>query len=234
MSLQEAYYLAHSAQCRLNLEASRPDRHLRFVVGHLMHYESLRLRIVEIEHDIGQHQRTKAVQFKGTGHVNAEHAAHRKPSTGQLGRRSPPPPAQEVKNESSEESDLEDDQEDVDAHIIDDADDDDLSLTRFPSGSAAPPRPPPDLEPDDEDYDDDDEPEPHSPEEPDRETLDSAMKGESNDTLATIYEGVRRCPCHGKTDAPHIERIWDLPATQAGEGGRTKEGVTRAVAQVTV
>jgi hypothetical protein len=86
MSLPEVYRLAHTAECRLQMAASAKSRDLRFVVGHLMHYESLRLRIVEIEHDIGRSQRAKEVQFKGTGDLK------KKPSTGQLGRRSPPPP----------------------------------------------------------------------------------------------------------------------------------------------
>lgn len=213
MSLKEAYSLAHSAQCRLGLEASRPDRHLRFVVGHLMHYEALRLRIVEIEHDVSRSERAKAVQFKGTGHVN-DHKLQHKPSTGELRRRSPPPPV--VEHSDSDSDDLNDEIDGIE----------DLILTRFPSGSAQPPQPPPDLEADDEDYDDDDEP--RSPEEPDQATIEQAVKGDGNELLATMYEGVRKCSCHQKTDAPRFERMWELPA---GDGGG-KEGVTRAVAEI--
>ncbi|KAF1825199.1 uncharacterized protein K489DRAFT_151201 [Dissoconium aciculare CBS 342.82] len=49
MSLDQAYSLAHIAQCRLNRESSRPNRNLRVMVGHLSHYQSLRLHILDIE-----------------------------------------------------------------------------------------------------------------------------------------------------------------------------------------
>ena len=220
MSLKEAYSLAHSAQCRLNIEAGRPDRDLRFVVGHLMHYESLRLRIVEIEHDVSKSQRSGAVAFKGTGHV--EHQLQKKPSTGQLGRRSPPPPP----NNSipGVDEDEEDELSGSDDLLDDDEEDGGLGLTRFPSGSARPPE----LVADEDDYDDDDE-EPVSPEEPDQATMEECMKGDgkSNDLLTKYYNGMRKCPCHGKHEsAPQFGRMWELPA---GEGG--KEGVTRAVVE---
>lgn len=213
MSLKEAYSLAHSAQCRLNLEASRPDRNLRFVVGHLMHYESVRLRIVEIEHDISRSERASAVKFKGTGH-HKDRLQH-KPSTGDLKRRSPPPVTGHDSDGSSSE-DLDDEVEGVE----------ELILTRFPSGAAQAPRVLPELEPDDEDYED----EMPSPEEPDQATLEQVVKGDSNELLASMYEGVRKCSCHQKTDAPRIERMWELPAGEPGG----KEGVTRAVAQIAV
>ena len=222
MSLKEAYHLAHTAQCRLNIAANRPDRNLRFVVGHLMHYEALRLRIVEIEHDISQGHHAKSVQFKGTGHVCTATELPRKPSTGQLGRRSPPPVALPTTTSDDDLSDGSDTEEDGE----------ELSLQRFPSGAARPPRALPDLTPDEigelsgSDEDDD---EPVTPDEPDPESVELALKGDNNGLLAQMYEGVRRCPCHGKTDAPSIENVWELPQSE-----QTKEGWTRAVAQVSV
>ena len=223
MSLKEAYTLAHSAQCRLQMEANRPERNLRFVVGHLMHYENLRLRIVEIEHDISKSERASAVQFKGTGHVDQK--LQQKPSTGQLGgRKSPPPPAYDPGDDD------EGDDDDPWSGGDEDDEDDGLGLQRFPSGSARPPQhPPPELEPDVGDDDDDDEYEPESPEEPDQETLEKLLQTEGTAGLATMYEGVRKCPCHGKTDSPSFENMWELPPSEGG-----KEGVTRAVAQVFV
>ena len=219
MSLKEAYQLAHTAQCRLNIAANRPDRNLRFVVGHLMHYEALRLRIVEIEHDVSQSHHAKSVQFKGTGHVCQE--IPRKPSTGQLGRKSPPPPPVHVSS-SDEESDHSDHEEE---------EGEGLSLQRFPSGAAHPPRHLPDLTPDDLDElsgsDEDDDDGPVTPEEPDQETVELALKGGNNDLLAKMYEGVRNCPCHGKTEAPSFESLYELP-----QNDQTKQGWTRAVAQV--
>lgn len=218
MSLTEAYRLAHTAECRLQIAASRPDRNLRFVVGHLMHYESLRLRIVEIEHETSKSSRAKAVQFQGAG---------RKSVPSRLGRRSPPPsfiPGLDIE-------DLDDlsDEDDVD---IDDEADDDLGLTRFPSASAHRPHPPgietdvpPPLEADiDDEVDEDDEP--VSPEEPDQATLESVVKGDGSELLASMYEGVRKCGCHGHKDAPSFERMWELPS----EPGQ--KGVTRVVAEV--
>lgn len=212
MSLPEVYRLAHTAECRLQMAANAKTRDLRFVVGHLMHYESLRLRIVEIEHDIGRSQRAKAVQFKGTGDLK------KKPSTGQLGRKSPPPPP----NNNIPGLDKED-EDDLSDSASDDEDGEDLGLMRFPSGSA---RPPP-LEPDYGDDDDDDSDEPVSPEEPDQASLEHAIKGQSNDLLASYYNDTKQCPCHGKTQAESFDRVWELPP---GKGD--KEGVTRIVAEV--
>ena len=224
MSLPEAYRLAHSAQCRLQMEASAPDRNLRFVVGHLMHYENLRLRIVEMEHDVTMSKHASGVKFQGTGNVctNPEPQLQKKPSTGQLGRKSPPPPTAEY--------DPFEDEEDSDPWSGGDDDDEGegLSLERFPSGSARPPRkpqPPPELLPDDDSSDEDDD-EPISPEEPDQETLEKLLKTEGSKDLANMYDGIRKCPCHKHQDAPSFEKMWELPSE--------KDGVTRAVAQVWV
>ena len=206
--------MAHSAQCRLQMAANRPERNLRFVVGHLMHYESLRLRIVEIEHDISKSERANAVAFKGTGHVT------KKPSTGQLGRKSPPPPPVVDDSDSSDDGSWSgDEDQDQDAG---------LTLERFPSGSTHPPRPPPDLMPDLYD-DEDDLIEPVSPEEPDQATLEAALAGQADTNMANVYNGIKKCHCHHKQDAPAFENFWELPATEG-----QKEGVTRAVAQVWV
>lgn len=212
-SLKEAYTLAHSAQCRLSMEANRPERNLRFVVGHLMHYENLRLRIVEIEHDMSKRENAQ-VAFRGTGHVDR---LQKKPSTGQLGRKkSPPPPP--LDDDSSDEED-----DDPWSGGEDDEGGDDLSLTRFPSGAAKAPRPP-ELVPDDEDDD-----EPSSPEEPDQKTLEELLKTKGSPDLANMYNGVKKCPCHGRHDSQDFEQMWELPR-QDGQ----KEGVTRAVAQMFV
>jgi hypothetical protein len=229
MSLPEVYRLAHTAECRLQMAAGAKERDLRFVVGHLMHYESLRLRIVEIEHDISKSDRARAVQFQGTGELK------KKPSTGQLGRRSPPPPPKtqsSLRNKNDHILGLDEEDEDElsdsasdDVAIDSEDDDDDLSLTRFPSGGA---RPPP-LEPDDSDEDEYSD-EPVSPEEPDQASVEQAMKGESNELLATYYNRTRKCSCHGlKAEAESFGRVWELPA---GEGDR--EGVTRVLAEVEV
>lgn len=208
MSLKEAYTLAHTAQCKLNIAASRPDRNLRCVVGHLMHYESLRLRIVEIEH--------KSYQERRARQANVDHTFQHKPS------------AQKSSLSTQTHQDDLSDSDEYDDLIEDEDAGDDLSLSRFPSGASKPP--PPDLEPDDssdDDYDDDfliD----YSPQEPDHDTLERAVKGEENQLVATMYEGVRNCSCHGKTDAPSFERMWELPSDELN----AKPGFTRVVGQV--
>lgn len=211
MSLPEVYRLAHTAECRLEMAAGKPDRNLRFVVGHLMHYESLRLRIVEIEHDISRSQRARAVQFQGAGELSKQ------PSTGQLGRRSPPPPPNDEHIPGL-------DDEDEDQLSDSEGDDEDLGLQRFPSGSARPPPLEPDVGDDLDDYDD----EPESPEEPDQAQIEQAMKGQSNEVLAGYYKNIQKCPCHGKTESSeNFDRVWNLPP---GKGD--KEGVTRLLAEV--
>lgn len=218
MSLPEAYKLAHSAQCRLQMEASAPDRNLRFVVGHLMHYENLRLRIVEMEYAVDKSSRASAVKFQGTGGLEVK----KKPSTGQLGgRKSPPPPTKAY--DPFEDDEIDDD--DPWSGGDDEEAGDDLGLQRFPSGTARPPQPPPDLVPDEEASDEEDD-EPLSPEEPDEETLQRLLETEGSTDLANMYNGVRKCPCHGHTDAPSFEKTWELPSK--------KDGVTRAVAQIYV
>lgn len=215
MSLPEVYRLAHTAECRLQMAANRKERDLRFVVGHLMHYESLRLRIVEIEHDISKSQRARAVQFQGAGELR------KKPSTGQLGRKSPPPPP----NDSHIPGLDDDDEDELSDSASDDEEDDGLGLTRFPSGSA---RPPP-LDPDVGDDVDEDADEPVSPEEPDEAAIEKAIQGKSNELLASYYNNTRKCPCHGNTKTEGFGRVWQLPPSEGD-----KEGVTRVVAEVSV
>lgn len=56
-----AYSLAHTAQCKLKLAANRPDRNLRFVLGHAFTLDNVMLRIVEIEN-----QGAKSAYGEGT------------------------------------------------------------------------------------------------------------------------------------------------------------------------
>ncbi|KAK3718649.1 hypothetical protein LTR37_004866 [Vermiconidia calcicola] len=231
MSLKEAYSLAHSAECRLSMEANRPERNLRFVVGHLMHYESLRLRIVEIEHDISKSSRAQSVAFKGTGRWSPDAGeVRKKPSTGQLGggRRKSPPPSNKPIPYDPEQDDEIDDDDPWSGGSDSGGEEENLGLQRFPSGSARAPQPPPDLMPDDDDHDDYDD-DPESPEEPDQAMVQELIQGEGREDLANLYEGVRKCPCHRHKDAPSFEKMWELP-----EQEQKKEGVTRAVAQVFV
>jgi hypothetical protein len=129
MSLDQAYALAHIAQCRLNKEASRRDRSLRYMVGHLQHYQSLRLHISSVESDFElskpQLQRTYASSNLSQG-------------------------------QPIEYDDAENDYEDI--PYDDEADDCSLSLSRCESHYDAPSQPQqqlPDLESDDSEESDD-------------------------------------------------------------------------------
>jgi len=207
MSLKETYSLAHTAQCKLRMAAERPDRNLRFLVGHAMHLDSLMLRIVQIEETIDQPQHASEVKFKGAG-IDSEH--HKSP----LSCRSPPPQA--------EEEDEELDQEPIDDDAEEDDEDDDLGLTRFASGTAEPPRypeNPPQLIPSDEDSESSDE-EDYNPD----LLKDIISKNNDGDQfLADLYNDVKGCICH-KSDAPAVGRMWELPSE--------KGGVRTAVAEI--
>jgi len=204
MSLKQTYNLAHTARCKLHLAADRPDRDLRFLVGHAMHLDSLMLRIVEIEESIEQPSHATGITIQG-----ASGGGSYKKSP--LARRSPPPLAAEDESES-------------DGDEGDDDEDDNLSLTRFPSGSARPPRdsPAPPLDPSDGDSSSSDEEDYQF----DPEFLRSLIKTDSDDGLKDLYTHVGDCPCH-KSDAPTIERMWEVPSK---EGDR--DGVRFAVAEI--
>jgi hypothetical protein len=199
MALRETYSLAHTAQCKLNMAADRPDRDLRFLVGHAMHLDSLMLRIVEIEESIEQPQHASGIKFKGVGGT----PGHSTPNKPQRTRRSPSPSAADLDDESDE------DEPDVDEDNDDEAD---LGLTRFLSASTQPPRKIeeiPQLIPSDDSSSDE--------EEDYSELLRGIIsKNEVGDEhLAHLYNDVKNCPCHGG-DAQAIERMWEIPSEKGG------------------
>ncbi|RMD42765.1 hypothetical protein DV735_g2384, partial [Chaetothyriales sp. CBS 134920] len=63
-SRQDTYRIAHTARCKLQQAANRPDRDLRFILGHAFTLDNLLLRIVEIENS-----RTKAADDNGDDEV---------------------------------------------------------------------------------------------------------------------------------------------------------------------
>jgi len=210
MSLREAYSLAHTAKCKLYLAADRPDRDLRFLVGHAMHLDSLMLRIVEIEENVEKPKHSSAVQFKGAGSSGSHQVTKKSP----LARKSPSPArADDVDTESSEEEQLLDEDESGEVP-------EELGLTRFASGAAQPPRylePEPPLIPSDDDSSDDEE-------EYEAAIRDIINKNSGGDKeLLGLYHDVQNCTCH-KSDAPEFERMWELP------GG--KDGVRAVVAEI--
>ncbi|RMZ83119.1 hypothetical protein DV738_g1261, partial [Chaetothyriales sp. CBS 135597] len=66
-SQRDTYRIAHTARCKLQLAANRPDRDLRFILGHAFTLDNLLLRIVEIENSRQSLDKDKGKQTKGAG-----------------------------------------------------------------------------------------------------------------------------------------------------------------------
>lgn len=221
MSLKQTYTLAHTARCKLHLAADRPDRDLRFLVGHAMHLDSLMLRIIEIEESVEKlsHSSPGGISFKGISHESSS-KLHKSPLSNS--RRSPPPKLAEDET-SSDGSDDEVENYEEEAEMGDG----ELGLSRFPSGSSRPPReiPAPVLDPSDSD-----ESSSSSDEEQynwDPAFLRDLVKTDSDEGLKQVYHDVSSCPCH-KGEGPFVERMWEMPSGL--EGG--KDGVRYAVAEL--
>lgn len=216
MSLKETLSLAHTAQCKLHIAANRPDRNLRFVLGHALTLDTLSLRLMQIEEEqaiVEQPKHATGIKFKAAGNGTSGR------------RRSPPPSRLSHAVDPDEEEDGEDDYG-VDDDDESDDEQDELALTRFPSGSARAPQPPP-LVPSDDDSDEEDEP-PSPPPLTDEELRRIVnSKGSDGDVLLTsLYKGIKGCRCHGQTDtAPNVEQLWEVPA-------QDNKGPRFAVAQI--
>jgi len=217
MSLREVYTLAHSARCKLYLSADRPDRNLRFLVGHAMHLDSLMLRIVEIEESVEEPSQASGVSFDDTSY-NCH--SHQEPPLAV--RESPLPRPMEEKSDSSPPDDSADNWNSNEIET-----EEGLSLRRFPSGSAQPPRgsPAPQVDPSDgssassdiEDYNFD------------LSFLrDVVTKSDGDEDLKSLYHDIQKCRCN-TSDVPTVERVWELPSAEVG-----KKGVRVAVAEIRV
>jgi len=78
------YTLAHTAQCKLKLAADRPDRNLRFVLGHAFILDNLMLRICEIENETVKpsfEDKSKDVDDAADAHFDCTAAAVPAPAT---------------------------------------------------------------------------------------------------------------------------------------------------------
>lgn len=211
MSARETISLAHTARCKLQLAADRPDRNLRFILGHAFTLDKIRLAIAEIETDDSDDeridgqtdaQRERRVSFRGHS-----------PRPSSTERRRSPPPDQFAHLEDTDSGSDEDGEEDLDAE------DDGLSLQRFGSASAKPPQ----MVEDDSSSSDEDEPK--SPPPLSEDELKAITGGDGNVDLAKAYNHVAGCPCHGHS-APQVQNVWDVPQ-KIGQ-----QGVRMAVVQV--
>ncbi len=154
MSRSQTYILAHTARCKLQLAADRPDRNLRFILGHAFTLDNLRLRIAEIETDSSAYLSDSSDgedRPTCTAHVGERRVSFRsgspRPTNVGVGRPKSPPPDELAQLSSSESEDEDDDIEE------DDEFEEELSLTRFESATAKAPRMVAD-EGDDEDHGD--------------------------------------------------------------------------------
>jgi hypothetical protein len=221
MSRTQAYTLAHTARCKLQLAADRPDRNLRFILGHAFTLDNLRVRIAEIETDssaslsdssddedlpacnanVGSVGKPRRVSFQG---------GSPRPTNLGVGRPKSPPPDELAQLSSSESEDEDDDIEE------DDEFEEELSLTRFESATAKAPR----MVPDDEDDEDDGDLGPKSPEMlPSEGDLKIITGQEGNQELEEAYRSVNGCLCHGK-HGPHVDKVWEIPGQKGENGGR--------------
>lgn len=221
----ETIRIAHTARCKLHMAANAPDRNFRFILGHALTLDKMMLRIAEIETDSSDDDeegvaeaephgpttatstRERRVSFSSTSRARHDVAVEAKEHDRKQ-RRSPPParlphPGEDDDDDDDDDDAVEDDEEEADGA---------LSLQRFPSASAQPPR----LVADDGDegYDD-----PDSPVTPTDEDLRGAMAGKSNEELTQVYQHLVGCPCHGQT-APAVSGVWEMPQKEGVHGPR--------------
>ena len=194
---RETLRIAHTARCKLQIAADRPDRNFRFILGHALTLDKVMLRVAEIEFTDNDgsgsgssSESSDDEQLKKKRHVGFT-AATKERSTGaqRAQRRSPPPPTQPGVDEDDEEED-EDEEEGV-------------PLERFPSASAVPPRGAQGKGP-----------------EWSEEQLKSITAQHGNAELIDAYNHVAGCACQGQK-APAVENVWEVPPEMGGQmGGR--------------
>ncbi|EPE36213.1 hypothetical protein GLAREA_05551 [Glarea lozoyensis ATCC 20868] len=214
MSAKDTISLAHTARCKLMIAADQPDRNLRFILGHAFTLDKLRLRVLEIETENGgleddselstlNAERPRRVSFPNN---SRSHTTTR--------NRSPPPGGKAQFDSSSSDDGYEEDDEEEDEEA-----DDGLSLRRFTSATAQPPRM---IEDEDSDGEDENENEPVSPPPlPTDMELQTITEGPESEDLAGLYQHVKGCPCSAEhQNAPGITRAWELPQKPGYEGKR--------------
>jgi hypothetical protein len=211
MSAMEAYKIAHTARCKLQIAADRPDRNLRFILGHAFTLDNLRLQIAQIEQAMDSESESSededAPSAPSPGVVSFPRSTNR-PVTSTHRRRSPPPERTGALSDS-----------DSSPHEDDGDGEEDLRLERFGSAAGLPPR-----MVDDDGSDDDDELQ-SPPGTPSEEELRHLTQNAGNDELADMYQAVARCPCQDHA-RPTVEKMWDIPK------GPEQDGPRLAVVQV--
>ena len=211
MSATETYTLAHTARCKLQLAADRPDRNLRFILGHAFTLDKLRLRIAEIETDMEEEedQRDEMSEPLAAPRERRVSFGRNTRPTKPIDRRRSPPPDQfaDLPDTDSDSSEGDDDIEE------DDEEDGGLSLQRFESGSARQPQMI------DDDGSDEEEELKSPPPMPSEDELRLITGGEDDEELSEAYGHVAGCPCHGQ-QGPQASHVWEVPHKPGHEGPR--------------
>ena len=225
----EAYKVAHTARCKLNIAAKEPDRNLRFLLGHAFTLDKLMLRVAEIETSSdssddemdtdtadlprctrGEQPRRASVTFKdNSNRPSGELRQEVEPGNGAVNnrRRSPPPARFEHLDDTDSDSSNDEYFEDEDEN------EDGAGLQRFESAAAQPPRM---IE---DEGSDEEEDEPASPPGFTDDELKTITEGEANEELAELYEKVAGCPCHG-VKGPAAGKVWEVPHKPGVQGPR--------------
>jgi hypothetical protein len=237
MSDNETYTLAHTVQCKLRMAADKPDRNLRFILGHTITFDKIMCRIVEMENErasIPSHDDPvstgRRVSFKDNNARPTDLLRQEvEPPTkkGAQGARAPsPPPDPNVAHMGDE-----DDEGDHPFEEDEDADDPSLSLSRTISASA---RPPPNLVPSDGDSSDEDDEPTSPPWVPSNAVLETIIEEEGDEMLAGLYEGIRKCRCQNDVDqrAPPIAKAWEVPQPVLKKAGKGVKQIRMAVVQI--
>ncbi|KAF2402434.1 hypothetical protein EJ06DRAFT_339050 [Trichodelitschia bisporula] len=213
MSLRDAYTMAHSARCKLEMAVSRPDRNWRFIIGHATHLDALILRIAEIEETADKPDHASAVTFKGAGSKQSASKTRR--------RRSPPPPALTCgEPHDDREEDAFEDEEDF------------PTLTRTVSRSR---QDVPELVPSDDSSSSDEDEEldgdaAPTAEIPDAADLRTITQREGDPELEDMYNKIRNCPCQSD-EMPAIDNIWPLSREDKEDGGVHRTAVVSVRAE---
>lgn len=196
---EETYRLAHTVRCKLSMAADRPDRNLRFLLGHAFTLDKLMLRIVEIESESSDEDVEEVADGHDLPSCTARRVSFRSSHAKPVGIRKKSPPPQPEAEEDDEDA-------------VEDEDDEDegLSLRRFESATAKPPRMI-------EDDGDEEEDELKSPELSSAE-LEVITQGPDNEDLVDLYGFVKECPCHGhRGESPDVVKAWDIPQKEDGK-----------------
>lgn len=198
MSVTEAYRIAHTARCKLQIAADRPDRNLRFILGHAFTLDKLRLQIAQIEQAMDSESDSDedldVPSAPSPGAVSFPNSTNR-PVTSTRRRRSPPPENPGRLSDSDSDSSPDED---------DDEEGENLRLERFGSAAGLPPR-----MIDDDGSDEEDELK-SPPGMPSKDELRHLTQSDGNDELADMYQAVAGCGCQNQP-LPTVEKMWDIP-----------------------